>query len=78
MIRLEETTFNGSGQEMSNFSSGQDRMLSGAVKVEDKASSDPNFISFNYYKLGGNFHLSSSKENVKTGDIIKSYFIMER
>ena len=55
---FEGTTFNGSIL---------DKLLLGTVKVEDKATSDPNFISFNYYKLGGSFHLNSSKENVKTG-----------
>ena len=55
---LEGTTFNGSIL---------DKLLLGTVKVEDKATSDPNFTSFNYYKFGGSFHLNSSKENVKTG-----------
>jgi protein-disulfide isomerase len=58
LIELEGTTFNGSAL---------DKLLFGTVKIEDKTKSDPNFISFNYYKLAGSFHLSSSKENVKTG-----------
>ncbi len=57
-IGLEGTTFNGSGQ---------DKLLFGTVKIEEKANSDPNFTSFNYYKLARSFHLSSSKENVNTG-----------
>jgi protein-disulfide isomerase len=61
--KLEGTTFNGSAL---------DKLLFGTVKVKDNANSDPDFTSFIYYKLAGNFHLISSKENVKTGE--KSLF----
>ncbi|MFI5423491.1 MAG: DsbA family protein [Nitrososphaerales archaeon] len=61
--KLEGTTFNGSAL---------DKLLFGTVKVKDNANSDPNFVSYIYYKLAGSFHLASSKENVKTGE--KSLF----
>lgn len=44
-----------------------DKTLSGTLKIEDKSNSNADFMSFNYYKVYGNFHLSNSKENVKTG-----------
>jgi len=47
---------------------GQDRVLSGTVKVENKSNSDANFKVFDYYKLSGSFHLVSSREKLKTGD----------
>ena len=62
--KLEGTTFNGSAL---------DKLLFGTtVKVKDNANSNPNFVSYIYYKLAGSFHLASSKENVKTGE--KSLF----
>ena len=51
--KLEGTTFNGSAL---------DKLLFGTVKVKDNANSDPNFVSYIYYKLTGSFHLASSKE----------------
>lgn len=56
---FEDTTFD---------ESGQDRVLSGTVKIENKSNSDANFKTFDYYKLSGSFHLANSKQNLKTGE----------
>jgi hypothetical protein len=52
---------------------GQDRVLSGMLKVKNVTKSDVNFTAFDYYKLSGTFGLSSSKENLKTGQKILVY-----
>lgn len=62
--KLEGTTFNGSAF---------DKLLFGTVKVKDNANSDSNFTSFIYYKLAGSFHLTNSKENLKTGQKLLFY-----
>jgi hypothetical protein len=64
IMQFEDTTFN-------EF--GQDRILSGTLKVEDKANSTSEFKSFSYYKLSGSFHLNRSMENAKTGEKILFY-----
>ncbi len=64
VMEFQDTSFNDLGQ---------DRILSGTVKVEDKVNSNTNFRSFNYYKLSGNFQLVSSKENVITGERLLFY-----
>jgi len=63
-MEFQDTTFN-------EF--GQDRLISGTLKVEDKANSTSDFKSFIYYKLSGTFHLSRSTENTKTGEKIFFY-----
>lgn len=63
-MQFEDTIFN-------EF--GQDRSLSGTLKVEDKANSTSEFKSFSYYKLSGSFHLNRSMENAKTGEKILFY-----
>ncbi len=63
-MEFQDTTFN-------EF--GQDRILSGTLKVEDKAQSTADFKSFTYYKLSGTFHLGRSMENAKTGEKILFY-----
>jgi hypothetical protein len=52
---------------------GQDKVLSGLLKVKNVTKSDVNFTTFDYYKLSGTFHLISSKENLKTGQKIVFY-----
>jgi hypothetical protein len=44
---------------------GNDRYISGTLKIEDKSSNSTqgNFTSFNYYDLSGNFALQNSKES---------------
>ena len=44
---------------------GEDRYISGTLKIEDKSSNSTqgNFTSFNYYSLSGNFVLQNSKES---------------
>ena len=42
---------------------GNDRYISGTLKIEDKSTSAGNFTSFNYYDLSGNFALQNSKES---------------
>ncbi len=64
IMEFQDTTFN-------EF--GQDRILSGTLKVEDKANSTAEFKSFLYYKLSGTFHLNRSMENAKTGEKILFY-----
>lgn len=59
IMQLQDTTFN-------EF--GQDRIISGTMKVEDKANSSGDFKTFVYYKLSGSFHLTRSVENAKTGN----------
>jgi hypothetical protein len=59
IMQFQDTTFN-------EF--GQDRIISGTLKVEDKANSTADFKSFVYYKLSGSFHLTRSMENPKTGE----------
>jgi hypothetical protein len=52
---------------------GQDRYISGMLKVQNKSNSDPSFNAYDYYKISGTFHLTSSKENVKTNEKILFY-----
>lgn len=64
LMEFNEATFN-------KF--GQDRYISGMLKVQNKTNSDPSFNAFDYYKISGTFHLTSSKENVKTNEKILFY-----
>jgi len=44
---------------------GDDRYISGTLKIEDKTSNstEANFTSYNYYDLSGTFVLQNSKES---------------
>ncbi len=50
-----------------------DKYLSGTLKIEDKANSNGDTISFKYYKMSGTMTLIGSKENQKTGEKINNY-----
>ena len=64
---FEKTTFD------EIFGEANTKYLSGTLQIEDKASSNGNFISYRYYRLSGTFNLVNSKENTKTEDKIWNY-----
>ena len=64
---FEKTTFD------ERFGEANTKYLSGTLQIEDKASSNGNFISYRYYRLSGTFNLVNSKENTKTEDKIWNY-----
>jgi hypothetical protein len=67
IYEFQQTSFN------EGFSVANSRYLSGTLKIEDKANSVGNFISYSYYKFSGSFDLVNSKENSKTGEKILIY-----
>lgn len=62
------------GQFSDPFFGGEnDKILSGILKIEDKANSEGNFTSYINYKMSGTMHLVSTKENKETGEQIDTY-----
>ena len=45
-----------------------ERYLSGTLKIEDKATSTPNFTSYKYYKIGGTMAVAGTKASEKITD----------
>lgn len=52
---------------------GNDRDLSGTLKIQDKSGSNGGFVSFKYYKVLGTMSLTEAKQDPTTGIKIDTY-----